>query len=85
MVVDRGRQKAIRDRLWILSYIHPERQRGRKVASAIVVIHSLQETLAVPLTEAQELRLLTTERLQELEHGLMQALRERVSPKSPKP
>ncbi len=85
MVVDRARQKAIRDRPWILNGIHRERQRGRGVASEILVIRGLQETLAVPPTDEQELRILTIEQLQQLKHGLVQALRERMAQESLKP
>jgi hypothetical protein len=85
MVMDRERQKAIRDRLWILNCIHRERQRGREVASDIFVIRGLQETLAVPPTDEQELRILTIEQLQQLKHGLVQALREQMAQESLKP
>ena len=48
-------------------------------SDAFVVKRFLQETLYLPVTDVEELRVLTLEELQAVKDGVMQIARERVS------
>ena len=73
-----ARERAIRDREWEIDAATREGEIKGKIEGKIETIQMLQGILCVPVSEEQELRVLSLEQLQALTNDLREKLRHRT-------